>query len=140
MGLYLDASALVSLFAADRFSTPASRLLSGSREPLLVSAFGSAEFASAIARLVRERLWSEAQARMCFGEYDQWLERATTHVGIEAADIRLATGIIRRLDLRLRAPDAIHLAIAQRLGATLATFDRQLGTAAAAFGVAVVGV
>jgi len=35
----------------------------------------------------------------------------------------------------LRAPDAIHLAVADRLGATIATFDRGLAAAAEALGI-----
>ena len=137
MGLYLDSSVLVALFAADGFSTQATQLLSRAQAPVLVSAFGGAEFASAIARLVRERIWSATQARACFEDYDQWVGGATTTVAIEAADYRAAAHHIRRLDLTLRAPDAIHIAIAARLGAALATFDRKMAASATALGVAV---
>lgn len=41
------------------------------------------------------------------------------------------------MDTALRAPDAIHLAITLRLGASLATFDRQLAVAATLLGVTV---
>jgi hypothetical protein len=37
-----------------------------------------------------------------------------------------AERLLRRLDLTLRSPDAIHLAVAMRIGSTLATFDRKL--------------
>jgi predicted nucleic acid-binding protein len=45
---------------------------------------------------------------------------------------------IRRLDLPLKAPDAIHIAIAQRVNAQLATFDQQMANAAGAVGHTVV--
>jgi predicted nucleic acid-binding protein len=53
-------------------------------------------------------------------------------------DVAVATAFLRRLDLTLRAPDAIHIAIAQRVDATLVTFDQGMATAALALGRAVV--
>jgi predicted nucleic acid-binding protein len=41
---------------------------------------------------------------------------------------------LRRLDLPLKTPDAIHIAIAQRVDATLVTFDWQMAAAARALG------
>jgi uncharacterized protein len=58
---------------------------------------------------------------------------------LEAGDIAQADLFVRRLDLPLLAPDAIHIAIAQRLRATLVTFDRQMATAARTLGLAVAG-
>ncbi len=52
------------------------------------------------------------------------------HAPITPTDIRDADRLIRRLDLKLRAPDAIHLAVAARLEATLLTFDAGLADAA----------
>ncbi|MGD9616467.1 MAG: PIN domain-containing protein [Alphaproteobacteria bacterium] len=56
---------------------------------------------------------------------------------ISPADVAAATIFLRRLDLTLRTPDAFHLAIAQRLGATLVTFDRRMAGSAGTLGVAV---
>jgi predicted nucleic acid-binding protein len=58
-------------------------------------------------------------------------------VDIGATDARLAYIYVRRFDLGLRAPDALHLAIARRLDATLVTLDRRLATAARELSVAV---
>ncbi len=44
---------------------------------------------------------------------------------------------VRRFDLALRAPDALHLAIARRLDATLVTLDRRRAAAAGELGIAV---
>jgi predicted nucleic acid-binding protein len=51
---------------------------------------------------------------------------------------RAADQILRRLDVNLRTPDALHITIAQRLNATLLTFDRSMAAAARALGMAVV--
>ena len=137
LSLYLDASVLVALLAPDPFSDRAAALLGAGQAPLIVSLLGTAEFSSAIARLVRMEAWTEAQARACFSDFDAWIDGVATQITIEPTDLRTASGFIRRLNLPLRAPDAIHIAIALRLSATLATFDRKMAAAAAALGVAV---
>jgi predicted nucleic acid-binding protein len=50
------------------------------------------------------------------------------------SDRSAADLFIRRLDLPLRAPDAINIAIAQRVGATLATFDDKMAECARTLG------
>ncbi len=67
-----------------------------------------------------------------------WSARATRRIETVAADIKAAEGYIRRLDLTLRAPDAINIAIAQRADAAIATFDAKLAAAARALGATVV--
>jgi predicted nucleic acid-binding protein len=52
-------------------------------------------------------------------------------------DLAAATMFLRRLDLPLRTPDALHIAIAQRVGAMLVTFDRQMAASARTLGSAV---
>ena len=42
---------------------------------------------------------------------------------------------VRRFDLKLRAPDALHAAICRRLGMRLVTLDRRLAAAARALGI-----
>ena len=48
-----------------------------------------------------------------------------------------ADAYVRRFDLALRAPDALHLAVVQRLDLSLITLDRRLATAARELGVGV---
>ena len=56
---------------------------------------------------------------------------------IRGSDIRLAAAYVRRFDLALRAPDALHPAVAERLSVPLVTLDRRLATAARELGVSV---
>ena len=63
-----------------------------------------------------------------------------TEVEAKAVDIAFAEAVLRRLDLNLRTPDAIYLAIAQRLGAELATFDIRMADCARQLGIPVVPV
>jgi uncharacterized protein len=135
--IYLDASVLVPLFINDPFTFRAKAFLHSEAWMLIISDLAAAEFASAIARLVRMRNLADADARLVFSHFDTWTGRATRRVEISPADISAAEGLLRRLDLSLRAPDAINIAIAQRLGATIATFDDKMAACARALGTAV---
>jgi predicted nucleic acid-binding protein len=135
--IYLDASLLVALFTNDPFSARADLALRGRNLTVVVSDFAAAEFASAVARQVRTGELSRRDARGAFTDFDIWLARIAARAEIHSADIRSAEAALRRLDLTLRAPDAMNIAIAQRLGAELATFDRKMADCARALGVAV---
>jgi predicted nucleic acid-binding protein len=58
-------------------------------------------------------------------------------VEVQDTDIQLASSFVRRFDLTLRAPDALHTAICHRHGLTFVTLDNRLALAATALGVAV---
>lgn len=138
MRLYLDASVLVSLLARDA-STPRAYALLRSQSPvLLVSDFAAAEFASALGRRVRTGELTVEDGRAAFANFDLWAARAARRVETTAADVGAAEEFLRRLDLNLRTPDALNIAIAQRTEAALATFDEKMGTAARELGVGVV--
>ncbi len=138
MSLYLDASILVALFTQDPQAERADAFLRARAAKLVVSDFAEAEFASAIARRVRMRQARPEAARETFAVFDAWVLRATERAHATTADIRSAALFIRRLDLILRAPDAIHIAIAQRVAADLFAFDERMAAAARALGTKVV--
>lgn len=134
MTVYLDASVLVPLFSTDALSERADRYFDGELPAVYVSDFAAAEFASAVARKVRTLALSVEQARAAFTEFDVWVLTEVTRVQVSPADISVADTFIRRLDLTLRAPDAMHIAMALRLGVTLATFDKAMEESARALG------
>jgi hypothetical protein len=137
VSFYLDASALVALLSDDLLHTRADRFFRENPEVLLVSDFAAAEFSSVVARRVRVGAITTAEARSGFATFDTWCANSATRMEIIAADLGAAERHLRRLDTSLRAPDAIHIAIAQRLEATLVTFDRQMADNARALGTAV---
>ena len=137
MRLYLDASVLVGLLVPDALSARADAMLRAQRPVLLVSDFAAAEFASALGRRVRVGELTPDKARTAFAGFDAWTAQKTRRVETMAADVRAAEAFLRRLDLTLRAPDAVHVAIAQRTDAALATFDERMAIAARALGLAV---
>ena len=69
--------------------------------------------------------------------FDDWIAAEANLVDVEGADVRLAARFVRRFDLMLRAPDALHLAMCRRLNATIATLDRRLAVAAQALDIPV---
>jgi predicted nucleic acid-binding protein len=134
---YADASLLVSVIVPDAMSPRAHAFLTGHRPTLLVSDFGAAEFVSAVARRVRTGELTENHARAAFAALDAWIGPRGRRLATTSADIVRADALLRRLDLPLRTPDALHIAIAERHRASLATFDRQMTEAAKAVGLTV---
>lgn len=109
MSLYLDASVLVGLFVIDPSADRAEAFLSAHRAIIVVSDFGAAEFSSAVARRVRMRDLTRAEGRLAFANFDDWIARSASRENVIAADIASADRILRRLDVNLRTPDALHI-------------------------------
>jgi predicted nucleic acid-binding protein len=135
--VYLDASVVVPLFTRDASTDRARQYLRTARPALVLSDFGAAEFASAVARKVRAGDLSADDGQAAFATFDAWVAGEVGRAQTSPTDIAAAESFIRRLDLTLRAPDAIHIAMAIRLGATLATFDRAMEASARTLGCAV---
>lgn len=131
VSVYLDASILVAFWISDdALSERAGALLRRTSIAIVISDFASTEFASAIARHVRMGTFGRRQAHAALADFDGWKGRVAEAAVIEPNDLTSAASFIRRLDLSLRAPDAIHIAMAGRLGAELATFDEGLARCA----------
>jgi predicted nucleic acid-binding protein len=134
---YLDASVLVALFIIDPSSARAEAFLSAHPEIVVVSDFGVRRVlvcrraACADATLTRE------DGQLAFSNFDTWVARSAYREEITTGDIDAANRILRRLDVNLRIPDAIPIAIARRLEATLVTFDRSMAAGARGLGIAV---
>lgn len=140
MTVYLDSSVVVSFFVTDNFSLRSNAFMRGTRQTLMLADFAAAEFVSAIARLGRTGELTLSGARQVVANFDGWWPNNTLAAETNPADVRAADGFLRRLDLVLRTPDAIHLAIARRLGAELATFDQRMADCARALAIPVVAL
>ena len=138
MSVYFDASIIVSLFvASDPFTRRAGELLTSRSDLPVVSDLAAAEFIFAISRLTRTSTIDRSTALHLFDRFDVWRAERTTSAEVTAADIQVADRYMRRLDLNLRTPDAIHIAMAARSGARLATFDVRMAESAEVLGVEV---
>ena len=67
--------------------------------------------------------------------FDAWL-LAVEQAAVVRADFELARDLVRHGPGNLKAPDALHVAIARRLGARLATLDVGMREAARDAGLA----
>lgn len=139
MSLYLDASVLVALLTHDLLTSRAETLLRDHPQPLIVSDFAAAEFASALGRRVRSRELTADEARSAVATLDLWAARASQRVETTPRDVAVASAFLRRFDLTLRTPDALNIAIAERCGAALATFDVKMAAAARGLNLAAPG-
>ena len=137
MSLYLDASVLVALFVIDPLSARATAFLSAHPAIVVVSDFGAAEFSSAVARRVRTGDLTREDGQLAFLNFDTWIARSAHREEINAADIGAVDRILRRLDVNLRTPDAVHIAVTQRVQSMLVTFDRSMAASARALGAGV---
>lgn len=133
MRAYFDASALAAIILQD---SSAAAVISWSEKVdarPVVSDFGRGEVASAVSIRVRSRRMTIDQAEVVLAETDRRLARWEQQ-NVVSDDIRWATGLVRRFDLPLRLPDAIHVAVAQRIGLTLVTTDEDQFRAASSIG------
>ncbi len=139
MGAYLDASAILPTLIDEPGSAAVDAFIAVVREPLVVSEFAAAEVASALSRLVRTRLIEPDDAAARLSDFDAW-RAVAMEMDFQASDMRLAQVYVRRFDLMLRAPDALHVAACRRAGHRLVTLDKRLAFAAAALGVEVLAL
>lgn len=137
MTTYLDTSVVVALFTADIHTERAKRVVAAGAR-LVVSDMTAAEFSSALAIHYRNGRATEKDVRTAFTMFDAWYETLPERAEVSSSDVRGAEALIRQLDHALRAPDAMHLMIARRLGISLASFDRVMAESARRLGVEVV--
>lgn len=135
MSLVLDTSAILPILIQEEATSAVQAYLATAGQELLISDFAAAEVASALSRLLRTGLLDDVSATARLADFEAWRAATSTPVELHAADARLAYACVRRFDLALRAPDALHVAITRRLDATLVTLDRRMARAAAELGV-----
>jgi hypothetical protein len=132
---YLDASVLLPTLVVEQTSAAVDEFLLARANDLIVSDFAAAEVASALSRLVRMDRLTTTEAAYRLANFDDWRAGATELADMGAHDCRLANSYVRRFELTLRAPDALHAAICRRLDLRLVTLDRRLAAAAPELGI-----
>ena len=135
MSVYLDASVILPNLAREASSRRVEAYLATIASGLFIGEFAAAEVASALSRLVRTGEMSLVDANGALASFDAWCASDATLIEVEGADVRLANAFVRRFDVMLRVPDALHVAMSQRLDATLVTLDHRLAAAARGLGV-----
>ncbi len=135
MTLYLDASVLIPLVVTEPQHPDVAAFLTHYEAPFIATSFARGEVVSGLARQYRKGSLTRAGAEALLDDLDAWYAANCRSPHIEDGDIKAATASVRRFELGLRLPDAIHLVSAQRLGCPLLTLDRPLHRAAEALGI-----
>ncbi len=138
MTAYLDASAIVPQFVEDIHSPCAVKAMMALTDKPIVSALAIGEVISAISRLARTGALAGNEPHYRVEAFDTWIARFPRTVEIDDTDLLAASLLVRRFDLGLRMPDAVHVAVCRRHAFDLITFDRIMFRAAMALGVAAV--
>ena len=123
--IYLDTSFLTPLFREEATSSKVAAFLTRqSVGTLVVSKWTSVEFASLVSRDVRMSALSVAQGRRQITEFEAMVADALILLMPTANDFTLAQQYVANFSTKLRAPDALHLAVAHNNGAEfIATLD-----------------
>ncbi len=129
-----DASVLVSLIVPEPTSVAVLAMIRVADQPV-VSDFAFGEVCSAMSIRVRRRQIDANEAERILVLLQDWADRNARRVTMEPKDVAQATRFVRRFELGLRMPDALHLALAQRLDMSIATQDRRQAAAATALGL-----
>lgn len=129
MSFYLDTSFLISVLADEPTSDASRNWLLATEAPMIVSDVAALEFSASVSRFVRTGRLALDDATTILARFDETRAASTRHAH-ESSDYSLADEMIRDFATRLSAPDALHLASAINLGATLVTFDQRLAEAA----------
>lgn len=123
--IYLDTSFLTPLFREEATSSKVAAFLARqSAGTLAVSKWASVEFSSLISRDVRMDTITVAQGRKLIAEFDAMVADALVALMPTANDFTLAQQYVANFSTKLRAPDALHLAVAHNSAAEfIATLD-----------------
>ncbi len=137
MSHYCDASVIGTLVFRDTDWIGVRHWIETTKPSLTYSDFGFGELASAVGRRVRMEQLDATTAQTLLRGFPTRLSD-WAHITIEPSDIAVATDHMLRFELGLRFPDAIHIAVARRLGLTLVSTDIRQVRAAASLGVAAI--
>ncbi len=139
--IYVDTSALVPAFIREPKSDAILAWIESSGERLIISEWTIAEFSSAAAIKVRT---GEVTAAIAKQARQRFLGFADEHCAVavpQRAEFRRAADLAGDPELKLRAGDALHLAIAEASKVKgILCLDEAMGTSAKAMGLDVVTV
>ena len=137
MRVYLDASVLTALVVYEEATKRVETAFLSSESEFIVSDFTAAEVASAISRRVRTGLSRAEEGERYLEALDGWVETNATPFVTRSEDVAEAAKLVRRFDLQVKTPDALHLAMTRRARATLWTLDRGMVRVAETLGLSV---
>jgi len=132
--IYLDTSVLMSLLAGDAHTSRALAWLSSLQTTLIVSDLANLEVSAVLSRDLRTGRFTKSEVESALLDFDAF-RAGCERLNHTVDDFVLAERVIRDVENKLAAADALHLASATNAGAELATFDMRLAEAAKGAGV-----
>jgi predicted nucleic acid-binding protein len=130
--LYLDTSLLVAALVHEAGTASAFRFLQAhANEPWLISPWVTTELASALALQARRDAITPQESQEAWQRFGVLREQRLHCLPLATEDFVAAARLCLAQAPPLRAGDALHLALCQRLNLQLASFDRGLCKAAA---------
>lgn len=133
---YLDTSLLVAALTPEIETARVQRWLgSVDAETLAVSDWVSTEFSSALSIKLRAGQIRHEDRSAALSAFTRLSASTLMRFAVEPEHLRLAARFVDREELSLRAGDALHLAVASVIGATICTLDRRMAAACSALGI-----
>jgi len=136
VSVYLDISVVLPMIVEETTTARVETWLTGNPE-LRISTWTVAEVSSALSFRVRSGRMDKQERHAAEQAFDDWRRDGVVHLSVSDSDLQLARRLLQT-HLTLRAPDAVHLALAQQGGHSLATYDRTLAEVARRTGVEVI--
>jgi len=133
--LYVDTCVLLAVLTPEAHSATATAFLAEASVPLAISSWSVTELHSALGLKVRTKALIQAQAEAVLQGFERSLAPGLLVLEPEPQDFRNAHACLRGWTTRLRAADALHLAIASGRGATLCSLDAPFVAAAQQLGL-----
>lgn len=131
---YLDTSVMVAAIGGEHWSVDVAGWITEHSADCVVSAWACTEYSSVVSRRVRVGQFDAAQQDVALRAFDT-LTMSFGRVDIRDSDFETASAFVDRADLGLRAPDALHLAVARRHDCTVITLDQGMSEAARALDI-----
>jgi predicted nucleic acid-binding protein len=132
---YLDTSLVIALITAEERSHRARAWLIAHGGRVVTSVRPHSEVASALSIKQRRGELDEMSRVQAEQAFEGMVARGLDVVAVTTADFRRAADHVRIPERRLRGADALHIAVAGRLGATLHSLDDDQVAAARQLGV-----
>ena len=134
MSFFLDTNAIYSFIFGDAHSARIDNWLQSQSGVLLIGDYVQTEFYALVGRRARGGGLTAQAASVGVADFAAFVARSAQTLALSPSAGALAVELARDPQLKLSAPDALHLASAADAGHVLVTFDQRLADAARARG------
>ena len=133
--LYLDTSVVVAAITREPHTGRAHGVLAHRGVDLVISDWTVTEVSAALSMKQRMGALQEAEREIALRVFERLTRESLVQEHILPADFARAARLADRPGVPVRAGDALHLAVVERTGSVLATFDVAMAQAAAEHGL-----